>query len=107
MRDASVQFAVVHQLELAWERGTAVWAHEWIQTAVETRVHDQMLLLGETKRAEGELANGFHRFISGLPFSASLANVRPFSGMELHVSYEMPLQRERFSTFLKAHEEDK
>lgn len=37
--NASVQLAVVHQLELAGERGAAVLAHERIQTAVEARVH--------------------------------------------------------------------
>lgn len=47
--NASVQLAVVHQLELSRERGAAVLAHERIQTAVEARVHHQMLLLSETK----------------------------------------------------------
>lgn len=48
--NASVQLAVVHQLELSRERGAAVLAHERIQAAVEARVHHQMLLLSETKK---------------------------------------------------------
>lgn len=42
-----------------------------------------------------------------LPFTASFTDIRSLSGMELHVCYEMPLERERFSTFLKADGQEK
>lgn len=84
MWNATMQFAVVHQLEFTRERSPTVRAHERIQRAVETRMHHQMLLLGET-------------------FSAIFAHVRTLASMELAVRYQMPLQRERSAAFL-AHE---
>lgn len=76
VRDASVQLAVVDQLELARERRTAVGAHERIDRTVEPRVHHQVFLLGET-------------------LAAVLAHVRPLAGVELAVGNQVALQRER------------
>lgn len=81
VRNAPVQLAVVHQLELARERSPTIGAHERINRPVEPRVHHQVLLLGKA-------------------LAAVLAHVRTLSGVELAVRDQVTLQRERTATLL-------
>lgn len=73
--------SMVDQLEFSRERCTAIGANKWIQRAVETRMHDQMILLGEA-------------------FATFIANVRTFASMEFTVCDQVTFQRERSTAFL-------
>lgn len=54
----TVQLSVINQLELSRKRRAAILTDEGIQRSVETRVHHQMLLLSEAKRAETRSTSG-------------------------------------------------
>lgn len=73
--------SMINQLEFSRERCSAIGANKWIQRAVETRMHDQMIFLGKT-------------------FAAFIANVRTFASMEFTVCNQVTFQRKRAATFL-------
>lgn len=73
--------AMIDQLKFARERCATVTAHERIDRAVESRVHYQVILLGEA-------------------LAALFTNVRTFTCMELAVRDQMSLQWKSSAAFL-------